>query len=819
MENKNITRKKVFLFLTLSIFTFIFLNCINVSATAFFNPVPPVSLSIYQETVVNLNQFCYSDIAFTQCAPSSYSVQFTDPDTGSTVTLYSFSSTSSNSYFTASLGSNGNLNLMSKGKSLDRIGIVVRGSDVPLTSGVNTVGFYFSISNYNPPIQDNPLQPISLAGNYTYFLDLTKIFSNFNSISIAYSDPISAQSQYFRVGFGQSQCSQVGAIQACLNGTIGGQMYLYINSQNLASNISMYLTAFNQFGQTPANSPLYITTQPQVQSYTSPPNLTGAQFPNIIIGYDNIGYVSLYDFIQNYTFINATITMNTQPGGNHKDIYLQIGQINNTLYTNSVYQDENISFSLITDAFQQVGQTIFAAVVNSFFPGSFTVNPGYALLINSKETYTEAIITFRACNNAGCVGNFSNFIFLGIQQNPPAIDKTFAQANSFKIIKNNIVYNYDLLKYLAQSYTSSQQSQWYITSTTVTGINPDSPYDPSRIRNSTLTNLSVTHEDPINTNTNYRVLNSTNISSSLFDLGSVIFPNEYSTSLYHYVASFTINSGNITINGGPYNNFNLTPGTYNNYNVLSNSGSDLNFTSNGNAIINSIDIYFDQVNETLSSIFIPLTQGVGNGSYVSEGTFSFTLTNSTLSRNFIGSPSDFPYYSLRLYPSGMLQLTSGSSEKNVTLAFSFCNLGGCTSTVSANPQAVPGGINYTAVPILSEVHISTSSYNNLGSSSQTVNNVVGSFLGIFPQAEQLTDKQKTIYVILTMFILNFLLFIIMFLVSGEVQPGPILTILGVVDFLLFLLFLYLRYIPTVVILVAAFVAIGYILIKLVFGRR
>lgn len=747
------------------IFSFIFLFIISfsfISANAVFNTIPARSLSTLMEVQFNLNTYCYSNAGISGCADSSYALQFINPDTSQSVFLFP-NSYNDNSYFRISLGSNGIVNIQSKLKNLNNFNIIVRGADVPLSSQTST-SFILNINSITAPIQKQSLGPLILSGNETVTYAVSNLFSNYNAISVSYSDNVLAQSIFLKISTG-SQCS-TGAIKVCLTGSEAGNSYITISGQNISYFGKIGITAYNSAGQTSlSNNGLSLTVNPYtINIITSPPFRNPFSVAPLSMGFNEIRTLNLDDMWSNYTYINATF-INPDTANN---VTVRLGVINGTIYSDSFNTNSVFTISL----------------TNFLYP---TVK----MQVTSKETSASFPVFLSACNNGGCDSTFNvEWVFINgtlPTATPISIAPIIMSTNSLKNFDlTHLFSNFDSLKITFEDINSRDTAQ------------------------------GIDSKNSVKLNETLNIM----LNGSSYDFGTVhlqggdfsnsfnspAFSGSVSTS-FHYLIKMLISSGNLTINGDTVLEA-PTPVSYENYQVNSNDGEDLNFSATGDAIIYSIALVTDYVIVTLPNDYSILPASATN--FNTSSIFIVNVTNST-GYNYINQTSiAFPVYFFRLYENGILSINSGDTPINVYVSPSACNSVGCIGGTSLNNIISNFSILFK---IVSDTNPELSQINN-----SAIAGAVSGFLGLYPPADTLSAREKIFYVIISMLIITVIIFVIGFFIFKSQSALPLVYISGILNAILFIFFIAIGYIATVIWITGILIIAVLIFFKLFGGK-
>lgn len=737
-----------FSFLFVFLFSLIFLST-NVSALASFNPIPNRDLSMFMTTGFDLDTYCYSTSFTTGCSASSYNLQFINPDTSQPVFLFP-SGFSSNSYFDISLGTNGVIIIHTFNKVLSRMIIDAHASDIPLSSQPISSGFFLSVNGMTAPQQTQSLSPLILNGNDTAVYSVSNFFTNYNSISVSYSDPVLAQSIYLPLSTG-GICS-VGAIKVCLNGTNAGQSYITITGRNISYFGKIVIIAYNIAGQTAlSNGGLSVTVIPQVSSSAllTPPTRKPFSVAPLSLGFNELKTLNLDLLWSNYTYVNATF-INPDTSNN---VTVRLGSINGTAYNDNFNSNSVFSLSLISSSF-----------------------PTTILQVYSNRTSASFPVFLTACNNIGCnstdiFGN-QNIEWVYINGTLPTavpisiapISMGFNSLKSFDLRK--IFSNFDTLKIMFEDINSRDL-----------GVIPS--------KNSV--KLS-------------KVLNQ-NLNTSSYDFGVAQFEGGDFSVIYHYLISLAVHTGQLTINGQTV----LTsPVAYADYYVNSVEGQDLNFTSTGDAVIYSIQLTTDQVNATVSSNY---NEDISVASNFSTSSFLITNVTNSTGNSFTNQTNiAFPVFFTRLYQSGIFSINSGDTSYHLRVYPSACNSIGCIGGPFLNNRMNNFTINF----IINGV--TNPELNQINNSA--ISGTINAFLGLFPSADTLELRQKVFYVIISMLFITVLIFAMGFGIFKSQSAVPLIVISGILNLFLFVLFIAIGYIPAVIWITASVIIVTLIFLKL-----
>lgn len=716
MENKPIFKRKFIpIFSVLFFFVFFILNSHLVSATAQFNIIPSVSLTQYQETIVNLNSYCYSDTYPTGCASSSYWIQFINPDNSQTVTLFPSGSLDT-SYFFIQLKSNGLIDIQSKAKTVNYLPITVHASDVPLTSQATVTSFNININPLIAPVQIQSVGNLVLNGNQTAVYSVSNLFLNYDTVRVTFDDPVLAQS--VQIGISQGgQCS-TGAITVCVNATSEGNAYLTVSGLNTGYSGLMTVTASNQWGHTSLS--FQVTVIPvQLVAPQNPPSRNPFSIAPIQLQYYDSQIISIDQLWSNYTFVNATF-YNPDTASNSTIAFGTIGSIT---YTNSYL--ETSQFIIDLESFN---------------------SPHANLRVISKNISTNFTIYMTACNPAGCdsTDNAEPVYIAGVlpTANPVSLGQILMGFNQVKNYDMNLLFsNYNKLK--------------------------------------------ITYTDPINSRKTIISQSGITLSSSMYDFGTPAFIGGDFNTVFHYVVTAHLNSGNLSFNGGQQN---LTgAGYYQNLIINSNAGQDFNITATGSATINSISLFIDQLNVTLENQYNKFPSTIN--SYNVSGTLNVLVVNST--GNFTVTKNiAVPFFFPKLYEHGILSITSGTTEESLTLYPTACNPAGCVSGTFLNNIvgnfSIPLIITSNPYPELSQVQ------------SPFIQNLLTFFLNLFPDNVSLI--QGILISLLTMLFADVIFFILFAIITKGESDSYIVpvAISFFADAGLFIFFIFKGYIPTAV---------------------
>lgn len=169
-------------------------------------------------------------------------------------------------------------------------------------------------------------------------------------------------------------------------------------------------------------------------------------------------------------------------------------------------------------------------------------------------------------------------------------------------------------------------------------------------------------------------------------------------------------------------------------------------------------------------------------------------------QNFLISNVGQPYYQVIIEPQNSIYFLSGETNINFDINTSACNSQGC-STGPVIHFYIQGG---------QEPEIVSQIGNN--PSGNFFTNSVSSFMGFFPNKDNISSSQKTAIVLIAMFIVS--LGILLLLNESEISAGSKLVSITVVNSGLFLFFLIKGYINFVIPVVIALAAIFIIVMKI-----
>lgn len=434
-------KQKIFIFF----FFFIFLFSLNnINAIASFNSIPDAELSFNDFKSIDLGNYCHSTNINKICEPTSYQINFLNPDTGKTISFLGYGE-HSNSYFMIRL-INGQISISSNSKnSLTLVNVL--GADTPYSSQDASESFFINIDESQAPVQIATIAPASIYGNQTKTYQLGDFFLLEDKFSISYEDSLLVKSVFLDSSQYQNtaKCS-VGEIKVCLSSYSG---ILSITGLNNVFNKNIFITAYNENGQITTKIPVEVTpyeTGATNELYNSYPKVTPQSFAPIHLNTGNSeigirGYNAFNSFFEYYPYIGRVgevkeINMDNY-FSDYDSLFVYINSTdmvlnaNYTFWNNYSYDNMNWTQTICSESsctnatftqeetnvttglsallwelgFENINMTQDVNFSNpsSLGTSEIVLNFPNIFYINSQFVETNLTLWIGACNNFGCV--------------------------------------------------------------------------------------------------------------------------------------------------------------------------------------------------------------------------------------------------------------------------------------------------------------------------------------------------------------------------------------------------------------------------------
>lgn len=383
LRNEYLEKSKFLLIVLFFFFIFSFISF--TSATATWN-------GKLDEFAIETNDFGWVDLT-EYCTNCDYFwITFANPD--NRIQIVSFKSSEnpkhSNSYFDLALSPNGTLWVKTKFKELDfhtDVQLNVYISDIPQKPQAVDYTYLRIRDSLYPKQVDDFTNPIQLEGNNSWNINLFKhfdlTFPRIYNLEVESVFAYASTTYTLTTDDTAQQCLPASfPVTACVTPT----GILSIKGENATSNVTLLISAVNEWGRTAVN-PIVIHNFPTItENYSAIPTRSFINIPNLTMGYNQTEWIPLDKIWSNLLWVDAIVPYSN---GTNRTIS---SSFNGTF--SSLFIENNKTAEVTWNAF---------VARSNFTQGNYT-------------------IWFRGCNNGGC-DSTNAFTYLNIIGFPPIITK------------------------------------------------------------------------------------------------------------------------------------------------------------------------------------------------------------------------------------------------------------------------------------------------------------------------------------------------------------------------------------------------------------